>query len=81
MCLETRVWASRIGLGPLASRLGFGPRGGGDGEGGEGEEDGEEEGEISLICESIGHWPLWGRSPKRDGGSEGRTDIGRCRVL
>ena len=34
---------------------------GGDGE--EGEE-GEEEGEISPMCESIGHRPLRGRCPK-----------------
>ena len=46
MGLQTRI-------GPLACRLGFWPRGG-DGEEG-GEE--EEEGEISPMCESIGHRP------------------------
>ena len=63
MCLQTSIWASRLGLGPLASRLGYGPRGGGDGEEGEGE---GEEGEISPICESIGHRPLRGRCPKTE---------------
>ena len=32
------------------------------GEGGGGEEG---EGEISPMCESIGHRPLWGRCPKK----------------
>ena len=29
-----------------------------------GEEEGE--GKISPMCESIGHWPLQGRCPKRE---------------
>ena len=38
---------------------------GGDGE--EGEGGGEEGGgEISPMCDCIGHWPLWDRCPKGD---------------
>ena len=40
----------------------MGLEGGGDGE----EEEGEEGGEISPMCESIGHRPLWGRCPKAE---------------
>ena len=29
-------------------------------------EEGEEGGEISPMCESIGHWPLWGHCPKME---------------
>ena len=32
--------------------------------------DGEEEGEISPMCDSIGHRPLWGRCPNRSGPCE-----------
>ena len=38
------------------------PSGGGDGE----EEEGEGGGEISPMCESIGHRPLRGRCPKKE---------------
>ena len=37
-------------------------RGGGDGE----EEEGEGGGEISPMCESIGHRSLWCRCPKKE---------------
>ena len=49
MGLEAGIWASRLGF-----ELG---RGGTDG-------GGEEGGEISPMCESIGHRPLLGRCPK-----------------
>ena len=88
MHLKAGDWASRLGFGPQgwdldlqagiwASRLGFGLRGGG--------------GRVRrrrrrrrrrknfCICESIGHWPLWGRCPKGGGadfnlGVEGLTE-------
>ena len=80
MGFEDGIWASRLGFGPQgwdlglevgiwASRLGFGPRGwalglrawGGVME----KEEEEEEEEKFPLCESIGHWPLRGRCPKR----------------
>ena len=64
MGFEARIWALTLGLGPLASRLGFGPRGGGTEKEEEEEEKEKKEKEKFLLCESIGHWPLWGRCPK-----------------
>ena len=72
---KARIWALRLGFGPQgwdlglkagiwALRLGLSLERGGT-YGGDGEEEEEEGGEISPLCESIGHRPLRGRCPKR----------------
>ena len=61
MGLLVRIWALRLRFGPQGWNLSLKASKGVDGEeGGEG----EEEREISQMCESIGHRPLWGRCPK-----------------
>ena len=44
------------------------------------EEEKEKEEEKFLLCESVGHRPLWGRCPKGDQPTNRWTDIVGCRV-
>ena len=86
MSLEAGIWALRLGFGPQGWDLSLKARisalKGVDGEGG-----GGEEGEISPMCESIGHQPLRGRCPKSgqtdrptNGPTNRPTDKAGCRV-